>query len=137
MKFYEGLTHPIRIGDEIRPAVLLLQRGLWTFNDGVNLRESLLKPFITDHLNEALNPSIFTKNLGFRWYIRRAVRKRGCPQWFERYADLSRNGLEEKSRALELWYGEDYGFTQSDHFVTIANACFEDEPGDEQRVTSH
>jgi hypothetical protein len=86
----------------------------------------LLKPFISDHFNEALNPSIFTSNLGWRWYIRRTVKKRSCEQWFKRYPDLSRNGLEKRSQALRLWNGEDYGFTGSKHFVTIANTCFED-----------
>jgi hypothetical protein len=127
LKFYEGLTHPISFGSFTRPPVLLLRDGLWTFNDAVNLREFLLKPFISDHLNEALNPSIFTKNLGFRSYIRHVVKSRSCEQWFERYPDLSRNRLEEQSRSLRLWQGEDYGFTDSEHFVTIANSCFEDE----------
>ena len=126
LKFYEGLTQPITLGDSMRPAVLLLKDGVWTFNDGVNLREGLLKPFISDHLNEALNPSIFTKNLGLRWYISRVVRKRSCAQWFERYPDLSKSGLEEQSRDLRLWQSEDYGFTDSEHFVTIANTCFEE-----------
>jgi hypothetical protein len=127
LKFYEGLTHPIRIGDTTRAAVVLLKDGHWTLNDSANLRELLLRPFISDHLNEALNPSIFTKNLGLRWYIRRAVRRRSCEQWRERYPGLSKNGLAERSRALVLWYGEDYGFTDSEHFVTIANTCFEDQ----------
>jgi hypothetical protein len=127
LKFYEGLTKPIRIGDSTRPAVLLLKDGLWTFKDGVNLRDELLKPFISDHLNEALNPSIFTKNLGLRWYIRRTVRRRSCAQWFKRYPDLSKAGLDEESRALRLWQSEDYGFTDSEHFITIANTCFEKE----------
>jgi hypothetical protein len=127
LKFYEGLTQAITVGDSTRPAVLLLKDGFWTFNDDVNLRAELLKVFISDHLNEALNPSIFTKNLGLRWYIRRTVRKRSCAQWFERYPALSMSGLEEQSRALRLWQSEDYGFTDSEHFVTIANTCFEDE----------
>jgi len=127
LRFYEGLTQTITIGDRRRPAVLLLKDGLWTFCDGVNLRNELLKPFISDHLNEALNPSIFTKNLGLRWYIRRTVRRRSCAQWFERYPDLSKSGLEEQSQALRQWQSEDYGFTDSEHFVTIANTCFEEE----------
>jgi hypothetical protein len=127
LKFYEGLTHTITVGDSARPAVLVLKDGLWSFNFDVNLRSELLKPFISDHLNEALNPSIFTKNLGLRWYVRRTVRKRSCAQWFERYPDLSMAGLEEQSRALRLWQSEDYGFTDSEHFVTIANTCFDDE----------
>ena len=127
LKFYEGLAQTITVGGGTRPAVLLLKAGLWTFNDGVSLRDELLKPFISDHLNEALNPSIFTKNLGLRWYIRRTVRKRSCAQWFERYPQLSKSGLDEESRALRLWQSEDYGFTDSEHFVTIANTCFEEE----------
>jgi hypothetical protein len=126
LKFYEGLTHPVRIGDTTRPAVLELKDGFWQFNDDANIQEALLKPFVSDHLNEALNPSIFTKNLGWRWYIGRTVRKRSCAQWIDRYPGLSREGLEEESRALRLWDGEDYGFTDSEHFVTIANTCFED-----------
>ena len=127
LKFYQRLTQTITLGDSTRPAVLLLKDGLWTFNDGVNLRDELLKPFISGHLNEALNPSIFTKNLGMRWYIRRTVRKRSCAQWFERYANLSKSGLDEESQALRQWQSEDYGFTDSEHFVTIANTCFEAE----------
>ena len=127
LKFYEGLTRPITVGNSVRPAVLILKDGLWTFNDGGNLRADLLTPFISDHLNEALNPSIFTKNFGLRWYIRRTVRKRSCAQWFERYPNISQSGLEGQSRALTMWQGEDYGFTDSEHFVTIANTCFEEE----------
>jgi hypothetical protein len=125
-KFYEGLTHPVRVGETTRPAVLEIKDGSWTFTDQMHLRELLLKPFISDHFNEALNPSIFTKNLGWRWYIKRAVRKRSCEQWAERYPGLSREVLESRSRALRLWFGEDYGFTDSKHFITIANTCFED-----------
>jgi hypothetical protein len=127
LRFYEGLTQTITFGDSTRPAVLLLKDGLWIFNERLNLRDELLEPFISDHLNEALNPSIFTKNLGMRWYIRRVVRKRSCAQWFERYSELSKSRLDEESRSLRLWQSEDYGFTDSEHFVTIANTCFEEE----------
>ena len=126
MKFYQGLTREVRIGDTTRPAILLLRDGFWTFNQSVSLRELLLKPFISDHLNEALNPSIFTRYLGVRAYVRRTVRRRSCEKWFDQYPDLSRASLEEASRALRFWHGEDYGFTGSEHFVTIANTCFED-----------
>ena len=127
MKFYQGLTREIRIGDSTMPPILILRDGLWTFNDNVDLKEALLRPFISDHLNEALNPSIFTKNLGLRSYVRRTVRRRGCEKWLDHYPNLSQTGLEERSRALRLWQGEDYGFTDSEHFVTIANTCFPDE----------
>jgi hypothetical protein len=47
-------------------------------------------------------------------------------QWRERDPQLSRRALEERSRALRMWHGEDYGFTDSEDFVTIANTCFEE-----------
>jgi hypothetical protein len=123
LKFYQGLTKPIVIGPTTRPATLELLSGTWRFSD--NRRDVRLKPFISDHFNEALNPSIFTKLLGWRSFIRRSVRRRSCAQWRERYPELTRSGLEERSRGLRLWFGEDYGFTDCDDFVTIANTCFE------------
>lgn len=126
MKFYEGLTKEIKIGAYTRPAILILMNGLWAFNERVKMREVLLRPLISDHLNEALNPSIFTQMLGLRWYVRRKVTNRSCARWFNRYPSLSRAGLEEKSGSFQLWYGEDYGFTKSEHFITIANTCFDE-----------
>jgi hypothetical protein len=125
LKFYLGLTREIRIGEVARPPILLLRNGVWIFNEGIDLRELLVKPFISDHLNEALNPSIFTKNLGLRDYVRWTVRQQSCQQWFEKYPGITRDSLEETSSALRLWHVEDYGFTDNKHFVTIANTCFE------------
>jgi hypothetical protein len=124
MKFYQKLTQDPRM--KMHPPILVLKNGLWAFNDQVKMREVLLRPYISDHLNEALNPSIFNKLLGLHWYVRRRVRDGSCAQWFNRYLGLSRAGLEEKTRSLELWYGEDYGFTNSKDFITIANTCFDE-----------
>jgi hypothetical protein len=127
LKFYQGLTQEIKIDAQTRPPMLLLRNGVWTINQNVNLRDVLLKPFISDHLNEALNPSIFTQFLELRAYVRRTVRRRSCQQWFAHYPGLSRSSLDERSQALRLWHGEDYGFTDSKHFITIANTCFGDD----------
>jgi len=129
LRFYQGLTQAIKLGPLTRPAILLLKGGLWTINESVNLVEALLKPFVSDHFNEALNPSIFTQFLGLRAYARHCVRRRSCKQWFDHYPGLSQSSLEERSRVLRLWDGEDYGFTDSKHFITIANTCFADDGG--------
>lgn len=126
-KFYLNLTRDVKIGSRIIPALLLLRDGVWTFNGNLNfLRQNLLKPFLTDHLNEALNPSVFIVNL--RSNVRRAVRKRSCKLWRMRFPAKTKADYETETRALELWHGEDYGFKRSNKFVTIANTCF-DEPG--------
>ncbi|MBA3599929.1 MAG: hypothetical protein H0W45_01625 [Acidobacteria bacterium] len=122
MKFYQGLTRPVKIGSETKPAVLFLKDGIWTFGENADLRISFIKPFISDHLNEALNPSMFIK--GLRSSVRRIFRKQSCQQWHKQYPDLSQADLNQTSEGLKLWYGEDYGFTDSENFVTIANTCF-------------
>jgi hypothetical protein len=125
MKFYQGLTREIKIGDEIKPAVLILKDGVWTFNENAALQKLLIKPFLSDHLNEALNPSIFTG--GLRAFVRRTVRNQSCRQWLIQHPDYSQTGWNEVTKAMMRWYGEDYGFTDSRNFVTIANTCFNSE----------
>jgi hypothetical protein len=110
------------IGSNIKPAVLILKNGVWTFNEDADLQEILLKPFISDHFNEALNPSIFIK--GLRSFVRRSVRKQSCKKWFNQYPNLSQVELEKTSKAMTLWFREDYGFTDNENFITIANTCF-------------
>lgn len=125
LKFYQGLTRDIKIGDKIKPAVLILKDGVWKLNENAVLFDILLKPFISNHFNEALNPSIFFKYLGLRCYVRKTVKKQSCRQWFDKFPNLSRAELEKTSKSLTLWNGEDYGFKDSKNFITIANTCFD------------
>lgn len=127
LKFYLGLTREQKIGDETRAAMMRLENGRWEINESTGPREALLKPFISNHLNEAFNPNKYFNLLKFRSVIRKVVRKNACQQWFERYPDLSQEGLERVTKSMELWYSEDYGFSRSKHFITIANTCFGDE----------
>lgn len=124
MRFYQGLTREIEISGKMRPAILMLKDGVWTFNENVNLRESLLKPFISAHLNEALNPSIFTNFLCFRSTVRRTVKKQACEQWLKLYPNFTAADYDKITQDLRLWDGEDYGFKDSTNFITIANTCF-------------
>ncbi len=124
MRFYQNLTREIKIENETKPAILILENGIWKFNESVDLQKSLLKPFISEHLNEAFNPSIFTKFAGFRGFVRRTVKKNVCKQWFDKFPNLSRTELEKTTDSLKLWFGENYGFTDSKNFITVANTCF-------------
>jgi hypothetical protein len=124
MKFYQGLAHEIIIGGTTQPALLTLKDGLWEFVEQLGPRDALLKPFISNHFNEALNPSVFANHFGLRAYVRHTVKRECCAQWFKQNPNLSRTGLDNETLALRSWNGEDYGFTISEHFVTIANTCF-------------
>lgn len=124
MRFYQGLTKEIKIGDETRAAVLILKNGFWTFNENADSRRDFIKPFVSEHFNEALNPSIFTKHFGLRAFVRHTVKKQSCKQWLARRSDFSQADYNKISGNLKLWHGEDYGFTDSRNFITIADTCF-------------
>jgi hypothetical protein len=124
LKFYQGLTREISVNGKTRPAILILKDGVWAFNENVNLRESLLKPFISNHLNEAFNPSIYANFFGFRRAVRQTVKKQACPQWLKRYPNYSAADYDKITGDLRLWNGEDYGSKNSTNFITIGKTCF-------------
>ena len=125
MKFYENLSREIKIGDRVLPPLLVLTDGVWKFNERADPRENTIKPFITDHLNEAFNPSVYVSLFGFRASIRRAVKKHACPQWRARYPDFSAADFDKLTGELQSWHGEDYGFKTSADFITVAGTCFD------------
>ncbi|MBS1795306.1 MAG: hypothetical protein JSS81_15725 [Acidobacteria bacterium] len=124
MKFYEGLTREIEIAGRRRPPVVVLKDGLWTVNENVDLRAELLRPFISDHLNEALNPSHYANFFGFRSVVRGTVKKQACAGWRKLYPDRTAADFEKLTADLKLWFGEDYGHKDSPNLITIANTCF-------------
>ena len=126
LKFYQSLTKPIPVGEETRPALLTLVDGKWRQTDGVNLREDFLKPFITEHMNEALNASGF--NSIVYPVVKRVVRKQACATWRAAFPTLTQTDFAARSKALELWHGEDYGWTRRNKMVTLAGTCFEESP---------
>ncbi len=128
LKFYLGLTRDISVGNKVRKATVSLHDGIWMVNERTGFRENLLKPFISNHLNEAYNPNKFFNVLKFRKVIRKIVREKSCKQWFDRYPNMTKAEMEAATKTLELWNGEDYGFTPSDKFITIANTCFDSDP---------
>lgn len=124
LKFYQNLTRPINIGGETKLPLIVLENGFWKFNGAVDLKDNLLKPFVSDHLNEALNPSIYTRAFGLRSSVRGRVAKRACAAWKSSLPTFSQTDFQEQSDRLQKWFGEDYGFTFNSNFVTIANTCF-------------
>lgn len=122
-KFYESLTRETRIGETVVPPVLVLKEGRWVFRDGFDAHQTLLKPFISDHLNEALNPSIFVNLLGFRSVVRSTVEKKACPEWRLAYPEATRATFSKLRESLKRWQGDDYGHRESDKTVLIEK-CF-------------
>ena len=127
LKFYLGLTQELKIGNTNRPSTLRLKDGVWIINENFDMPNMLLKPFISNHLNEALNPSVFTQMFGLRAYVRHVLKKQACSEWLHQYPNISPAEFDKETTKLKLWNGEDYGFTDSKNFVTISNTCFSKE----------
>lgn len=108
-KFYMNLTQAIKIGDTILPPILVLRGDRWEFQRD---KENLLKPYLSDHLNEALNPSYYTFT---RNQIQREVQKR-CADWIHQKG-ITKEIIEAKLRETSLWHGEQYG-----HWLPAKNA---------------
>jgi hypothetical protein len=126
LKFYQNLTAQVIIGERVKLPLVILENGFWKFNENVELSENLLKPFLTAHLSEALNPSIYTKFFGLRSSVRGHVKKRACGEWRALRPNVSKADYDEMSLRLRKWHGEDYGFTGNSNLITIGNTCFGD-----------
>lgn len=122
MRFYEGMTKSLQINGSLRPAILEIHDGHWRISPNVDLPSTLLKPFISEHLNEAFNPS------GFAFFVyltvKRVVRTRACPEWEGFLTQTTKADLQRRSARLEKWNGEDYGFAERGIRVTIGESCF-------------
>jgi len=123
MKFYQCLSSACEINKKRRTAPVFLQNGAWTV-DTAALRDNLIKPYLTVHMNEALNPSVFAFTIFGS--VRRAVKKNGCPEWRSMFPERTKADLESRSASLEKWNGEDYGFTRRERSVSVA-VCFDDQ----------
>ena len=119
MKFYLNLRHPVRIGERVWPPLLERSREGWRLRPGIN-PDRLLEPFLSNHLDESLNPSRYRFSRGL---IRSLIHDR-CDRWVHFYADrLDLVALSGQSFAT-TWFGEEYGhwLPPADE-ISIATEC--------------
>jgi hypothetical protein len=119
MKFYLNLRHPVRIGEREWPPLFERSPEGWRLRSGID-PDRLLEPFLSNHLDESLNPSRYRFS---RRSIRSLIRER-CGHWVRFYADrLSLVAPSGKSFATS-WFGEEYGhwLPPSDE-ISIATEC--------------
>lgn len=117
-KFYMNLGHSVKIGNRTLPPLLVLNGDKWEFSRHVN-KDNLLKPYLSDNLNEALNPCRYTF---MRGQIRRQIKKR-CAAWIERKG-ITKQIVEAKLEETRRWHGEAYGhWLPADNAITL-DTCF-------------
>ena len=105
MKFYRNLRHPVRIGDATHAPMFQKTPEGWRLRPGADPAR-LLEPFLSNHLDESLNPNRYRFS---RKSLRSTIRKR-CAQWTQFYSDrLDFVAPAGKSFAAK-WFGEEYGY---------------------------
>jgi hypothetical protein len=125
-KFFVNLTEPVMLQGVERQSLVVRCGVFWRVNEHVRIQSGWFKCFLSDHLNEALNPSLYDWTM--RAGIRRVLRSRAEPivQFYAQkdgrpkdpgyYANLSHE--------LSTYYGEPYGHSgQFEKLVTIGNTC--------------
>ncbi|MCL4176859.1 MAG: hypothetical protein KJ072_03820 [Verrucomicrobia bacterium] len=125
-KFFLNLTEKVVLNGREQEPLVVRCGVFWRINRRVHLRSGWFAVFVSDHWNEALNPSRYQPSL--RAGIRRALqnrareivqfytRKDGRPEDPDYYDDLARE--------LATYHGEPYGHSgQFEDLMTIGNTC--------------
>lgn len=118
-KFYRNIFHEVRIGDQILPPMLRHDRAHWIIDPDRDNPE-LLKPFVSEHLNEAYNPSFYFFSVDV---IRRHVRDR-CASWFTQHPDFDEAGYRANLHRMNTWFGEPYGWELPEDRAVSLLECF-------------
>ena len=135
--FYRNLTEPMQLKGRPYPAMLVREGAFWKIADDVRPDSGFFARFISDHLDEALNPGFFDPYL--RPAMHEAVRARTAVL-LQHYADEDgrvhdRQWFDRKLRELSTYYGIDYGHRGTyEELVSIGNSCFPDKPAGPRRV---
>ncbi len=122
--FFRNLTEPVKLKGQMRPAMLLRNGPFWEVAAHVQDDPKFFRWFVSDHFNEALNPSLYRKEMRTR--LRENVRQR-LPDFLTYYCDVGgRSHTQDYFKALltELthYYGLDYGHRGSyDELVSISS----------------
>jgi hypothetical protein len=113
-KFFLNMTRPVLINGRRLEPLLVKRNGLWEINQ--NLPVDFMKPFISDHWNEALNPSFYSDQL--RETVRSNFPSRSA-KWAEFY-HFDPASDAPRLRALTTYYGEAYGHSGMNGVVTVS-----------------
>jgi hypothetical protein len=126
-KFYLNLTERVVLKGQEREPLVVRNGVFWRINDHVRPQSGWWAIFVSDHWNEALNPSLYESTM--RPGVRRVLR--GRAEHIVRFY-TERDGrpndpayFDQLAHELSTYYGEPYGHSgHFDKIMTIGNTCF-------------
>jgi hypothetical protein len=118
-KFFRNLFHEVRIGGRTL-APILRREGAHLIIDPARDNADLMRPYVTEHLNEVANPSLYFFSVD---RIRSHVRDR-CAAWFKQMPDFSEASYQATLERTKTWFGESYGWDLPDDKAITLRECF-------------
>jgi len=118
-KFFRNLFHEVRIGERTLPP-LLRKDGAHLIIDPLRDNADLFKPFISEHLNEVANPSLYFFSVD---RIRSHIRDR-CGNWFKQRPDFTEAAYRATLERTRTWFGEPYGWDLPENKAISLLECF-------------
>lgn len=128
LKFFRNLTEPVMLKGRIRPPLLVREGPYWRLSDEARAGTDFFSWFVSDHWDEALNPSEYVP--GMATWVRQGVRNR-CADVLDWYRDRdgtprTRESFARQREWLSTYYGEDYGYRlRAGASATIDDCCFD------------
>jgi hypothetical protein len=119
LKFYRNLFHEVKIGDRTLTPIVRRDGTHWIIDPNRD-NSDVLKPYVSEHLNEVWNPS--------RYYfsvekIRDHVRDR-CASWFKQVPEFNEATYRAHLERAKTWFGEGYGWDLPDDKAVSLLDCF-------------
>lgn len=120
--FFQNLFKEVIVGSNIMPAKLIRKAdGTIAWNPTIKIDvNNFVKSFITQHLDESLNPSLLESPQ--RRIVRNAIKSR-CKSWKEFYQLHDRQQVESITTQLKTFYGSDYGH-KDENTLKIEEICW-------------
>lgn len=104
-KFYRNLFHEVRIGDRVLGPIVRRDGSRWIV-DPERDNPDLLEPYVSEHLSEAYNPSLYYFSVDV---IRGHVRDR-CASWLRQVPGFDEASYRARLERVQTWFGEPYGW---------------------------
>jgi hypothetical protein len=120
--FYRNIFEEIEINNKKSPAMISIDdQGYFTANEVLlDNKKLLMKKYISQHFNEALNPSKY--EWAQRVIIKKSVKNR-CTQWLDLYPNKNKKYYDQLADSLTTWNGIDYGHNPS-NLLKISDICY-------------
>jgi hypothetical protein len=123
LRFYQSLFQPSTVHGQRLPVVIVRDReGRWRVNPEIK-GKTLLAPFWTLHMNEALNPGFYTDKPKVP-LLRAEIAKR-CDSWKATYPARAPADYRALLTALSTWDSVDYGHAEPpEGLFSIDRVCY-------------